>query len=483
VNRVELSEAEREQALTRFTLLRPHLEEGLSIQQLAADAGVSVRTVQRWVQSYREHGLAGLARKPRADRGHRKLPEDLVRLIEGLALRRPPPTAAAVCRQAETVARDQGWPVPSYRTVFDIVSHLSPGLVTLAHEGNKAYANTFDLIYRRTAERTNDIWQADHTLLDIWVLDQRDRPARPWLTAIMDDFSRAIAGYALNFGAPSALNSALALHQAIWRKGDPHWHVCGIPDIFYTDHGSDFTSRHLEQVAADIKMQLVFSTVGVPRGRGKIERFFETVNQLLLCQLPGYAPAGTPQPAPVLSLSDLDARVGQFIVEDYNQRLHSETGSRPQERWMNGAFIPRLPETLEELDLLLLTVPTARQVHPDGIHFQGMRYLDLTLAAYVGEAVTIRYDPRDLAEVRVFHRDRFLCRAVCAELAGETIGLKDLIRARRQRRRELRGTLLERERHVAVFIESPVQPTVEGPDHEPPTPPDGSARLKRYVDD
>jgi len=28
--------------------------------------------------------------------------------------------------------------------------------------------------------------------------------------------------------------------------------------------------------------------------------------------------------------------------------------------------------------------------------------LDLTLAAYVGEPVTVRYDPRDMAEIRVF---------------------------------------------------------------------------------
>jgi hypothetical protein len=42
--------------------------------------------------------------------------------------------------------------------------------------------------------------------------------------------------------------------------------VCGIPDKFYTDHGSDFTSRHLEQVAADLHMALVFSIAGKPRG-------------------------------------------------------------------------------------------------------------------------------------------------------------------------------------------------------------------------
>jgi putative transposase len=33
------------------------------------------------------------------------------------------------------------------------------------------------------------------------------------------------------------------------------------------------------------------------------------------------------------------------------------------------------------------------------IHVQGLLYLSLTLAAYVGEEATIRFDPRDLAEI------------------------------------------------------------------------------------
>jgi transposase InsO family protein len=31
--------------------------------------------------------------------------------------------------------------------------------------------------------------------------------------------------------------------------------VCGIPQVLYTDHGSDFTSRHIEQVCVDLKIQ------------------------------------------------------------------------------------------------------------------------------------------------------------------------------------------------------------------------------------
>ena len=95
------------------------------------------------------------------------------------------------------------------------------------------------------------------------------------------------------FEAPSALHTALALRQAIWRKSEPTWQVCGIPGILYADHGADFyLSQHLGQVCADLKIQAIFSLVGHPRGRGRIERFFNTVNQPYLRGYRGYAPAG-----------------------------------------------------------------------------------------------------------------------------------------------------------------------------------------------
>jgi putative transposase len=344
-----------------------------------------------------------------------------------------------------------------------------------------AYRETFDLLYRREASRPNDLWQADHTPLDLWVLDEHRRPARPWLTVVLDDHSRAVAGYALSLHAPSALQTALALRQAIWRKTDPHWHVCGIPDVFYTDHGSDFTSRHLEQVAADLPMTLVFSTAGVPRGRGKIERFFRTVNQLFLSALPGYTPPGAAVVPPTLTLPELDARLHRFLVEEYHGRPHSETGQAPQPRWEAGGFLPRLPESLELLDLLLLTVARPRRIHQDGIRFQGFRYLDPVLAAFVGEDVVIRYDPRDLAEVRVYHRDVFVGRAVCPELAGQTVALKDVLRARDERRRRLRNTLHERTAAVEALLAAHQPPSDHPRTRDPLAPP--APRLKRYLNE
>ena len=141
------------------------------------------------------------------------------------------------------------------------------GWTTLAHRGARAYGETFDLVHRREASRANAIWQVDHAQLDIRILLEDGSTARPWLTVVIDDYSRAVAGYYLGCEPPSSLRTALALRQGIWRKGDPHWEICGIPDTLYTDNGADFTSKHIEQVAVDLKTRLVFSTPGQPQLR------------------------------------------------------------------------------------------------------------------------------------------------------------------------------------------------------------------------
>src|SRR5436853_140528 len=54
-------------------------------------------------------------------------------------------------------------------------------------------------------------WQADHTPLDVWLLDEAGKPAKPYLTAIEDDYSRMIVEYRLSFQAATALTTALTL--------------------------------------------------------------------------------------------------------------------------------------------------------------------------------------------------------------------------------------------------------------------------------
>lgn len=456
----------------RWGLLRLNVEDEIPLTEIARTSGIGLRTLQRWKANFHAHGYAGLARDPRSDQGTRRLDHVLVKQIEDLGLAKPRASVATIHRVITKIAREQGTVPPSYSTVRNIVTALDPGLRTLALEGPTAYRDKYELAMRRRATTPNAMWQSDHTMLDILIRGTDGKPVRPWLTIVEDDYSRAVCGYAVFTGAPSAMNTALALRQAIWHKSDPQWAMCGIPDVLYVDHGTDFTSSHVARSAIDLYIRIVHSAVARPQGRGKIERFYGTINTELLPALGGHLAPGQRHPEPVLNLSQLDQAVGRFILE-YNHRTHRSIGVSPHQAWIGDGWLPRMPQNLTDLDGFLLHVARERTVQRDGIHFEGLRYLSPTLASYVGTRVAIRYDPRDISEIRVFDHDTYICTAIDEEHANTVFSLKDVQAARNARRRALRTRLNER---IPIATAVPTPPTPEpGP---PPRP-----KLRTYAED
>lgn len=471
------SEKQRQAAMIKYQVIVPYLFNEKTLTVITEETGIAKRTLQYWIRDYEQFGLKGLIRKTRSDAGKIHLEPEIIVWIEQLILKYKRNSLTSIHRIICEQCQKQGWKQPSYYQVYKVSQSLSQSLKKLAYDGQKAYGNQYDLIHRREASYPNEIWQADHTLLDILVINEKGQAERPWLTIILDDYSRAVAGYFLTFQAPSAIQTAITLHQAIWHKRNLDWPICGIPEQFYTDHGSDFTSNHLEQVAIDLKMNLIFSAVGVPRGRGKIERFFSSINQLFLQDLPGYIGNGT-KDAP-MTLKDLDEKLADFIVYNYHHRTHGTTKKTPINAWNDGGFLPNMPESLESLDLLLLHVAKPRKVHSDGIHFQGLRFIDITLAAYVGGTVVIRYDPRDLAEIRVFYEDYYLCTAICPDIAGYTVDLKDIVSARNKRKRKLNNQIIPEKSVIEDIVQSKQSQLEE--DSKLPKP--LKSNLKRYFNE
>ena len=85
-NLAELSEADRDTAMVRFRALRPHVQDGVPLAEAAQVACVPLRTMQRWVARYLDNGLAGLARRRRADAGQRRLPAAIVETIKTMGI-------------------------------------------------------------------------------------------------------------------------------------------------------------------------------------------------------------------------------------------------------------------------------------------------------------------------------------------------------------------------------------------------------------
>ena len=101
-----------------------------------------------------------------------------------------------------------------------------------------------------------------------------------------------------------------------------------------------------------------------------------------------------------------------------------------------------MPDSLEQLDLLLIEEVRSRQ-NPTAMAYisKASAILSLTLARVrrVSENVTIRYDPRDIAEIPCFsQRPMPLPSDLCRVGRRETVPFRDIIRVRNSRRKQLR---------------------------------------------
>jgi putative transposase len=150
-----LDEQRRKQAMVRFAMLRPYLEEGVPLTRAAGDAGVPVRTAERWLAplplgrpgwpstlgpTRRRHATVAFGPR-RSGRGH--------------GAETAQSSAAAIHRRVGAAAKAQGWRIPSYGTVHAIIAALDPGMVTLAQDGPAAFRDRFDLVHRHRAEAPN----------------------------------------------------------------------------------------------------------------------------------------------------------------------------------------------------------------------------------------------------------------------------------------------------------------------------------------
>lgn len=118
-----------------------------------------------------------------------------------------------------------------------------------------------------------------------------------------------------------------------------------------------------------------------------------------------------------------------------------------------------LPENERQVEGLLLYPRRRRVVHQEGIVLQGAWYMHELLAGYVGEAVMIRYDPRNLATLWVYvgeQEESFLCEASCVERGGQEVSLRAIVSERTKRRKAVGNALRER-KSVVVRYASPKQ--------------------------
>lgn len=176
----ELTDKERELAMIRYDVIAPLLEypdpPKEAWEQAAVKSNCSKKTLHRWLKRYQQHGVAGLARKRRQDKGTRRVISlEMQRLIEALYLEHGHRTFRNLHRIIKAYAEREGLPIPTYSTIRDICNVLPSTVVTMARDGERAWQDQFEPILRFESSRPNECWQMDHCQIDLLVVDDTGR--------------------------------------------------------------------------------------------------------------------------------------------------------------------------------------------------------------------------------------------------------------------------------------------------------------------
>jgi putative transposase len=160
------------------------------------------------------------------------------------------------------------------------------------------------------------------------------------------------------------------------------------------DNGSAFVDDALKRAAARLGIRIIHSTPHRPEGKGKIERFFETVRGQFLVEVgDGSRLAG---------LEELNGLFMAWVETVYHRRVHEGTGAAPLDRWLAGApFAQPSPGQLQEAFLWSVN----RQVRKTAeVSLFGNIYeVDPFLA---GRVVELVFDPFDLTHIEVRHNGK-----------------------------------------------------------------------------
>jgi putative transposase len=442
----------RLEVLQKLNIYKGTAEYRAEKMKAAEELRVSQRSLRRMIFQYREEGLEGIIRRERSDKGQEKVSEEWREFITKsyrTGNRGTRSTSAAqIANLVKSQSQEQGEKdYPSRATVYRVLKvekdkrEKTRNSRAIGWRGEKLEIVTKEGI-ELSIEYSNQVWQCDHTLADILVVSkQGELIGRPWLTTVVDTYSRCIMGIYLGLEGSSAAVTCLALRHSIMPKQyerkyelSNHWLTYGTPEYLYTDSGADFTSKHIDQIAASLGITLCLRRK--PSDGGIVERPFGTINSEFLSTLPGYTTSRLKgqrtkvEKEACMTLEDLERLLVRYIVDHYNQMPDPRIGDLSRiSRWEGGRIVQPKLIGERELDILLMRQDRRRVYRGGYIRFASLVYRGELLAGYAGESVILRYNPRDITTLLIYRQrggqDIFLTRAYAQQMDTEQLTLAE----------------------------------------------------------
>jgi transposase InsO family protein len=299
-------------------------------------------------------------------------------------------------------------PTVSSETIQKFLNRLPPALRDIREKGLTEYARQHRVVCATLeALFANHLWEIDNSPLDLAAIldgETEEEVDRLWITALIDAYSGLPLAVHVDSRTLTAYTTSIVLRDALTPREIGGVQVGGLPELLVCDRGSDFTSCHVETVAAALGIEL---RVAAPRSgdeKPHIERFFGTLNRAL-AEFPGYKPADGKSAGArhkhagrLLTVRRIKEEVERIRVA-YCQTVSEKRDGAPITRWAQSVQWRPIPDG-DVLHLLLLKSDAQRTLTREGVRFGRHTYFnDLhthhgqSWTELQGRKVIIRYHP------------------------------------------------------------------------------------------
>ena len=427
----DASRGELEKALTKYHWVEQYKASAAKQAKNVIDGNrPSTRTIRRWLAAYERakhaygNGLLGLLPRTKA-RGNQDARlsqstlEVLERSIKEDYLSIVAPTIrwayAAFVRRCEESSVDSC----SYETYRRAIREIPSEKSLTVREGWKSADRAVHPVANDASvpvhgDRPWEVAHVDHTQMDIQLVSFLDGRVlgRPWISVLIDAFSKMVLAFVLSFEGPSA-RSLMNLFRDCVRRHNR------LPSAVVSDRGAEFLGTYYETFLASYGITKIDRPPGRPRHGAPIERFFGVMNNQLTLSLPGNTKANklgrsqvkshAPESHASLSPEQLMSLIETWISDSYHQTPGRGTLQSPNNIYHEGMVAAggrsHMRVEYDEkfiLDTLLTpSAPTRSVRRGRPIRFNHLDYYSADLATLKSEKAKafVRYDPYDASYI------------------------------------------------------------------------------------
>jgi len=321
---------------------------------------------------------------------------------------------AIVC----TLCDREGLIVPSRKTFGEEIKRTtSQHAQVSARYGAKAAYALSEIVHWKLdnavpphGDRAFEIAHIDHTQMDVQLIHSvyGTPMGKPWLTILMDAYTRMVLAYVISYEKPSYRSCMLVIRECIRRHNR-------VPANIVCDKGNEFFSQYWETLLASLHVTKKTRPTAKGRFGSVIERFFGKANVEVLHQLKGNnTPLQTPRvmsgshdprKKAVWTLDELTAEFNDYLENTYSRLTHPALGVSPkvaEETSLRNSGVRNVRILNWSPILALLCLPEVkggdrRIVANRGIKLNRTYYFHpmLNVPSLANTRASVRYDPFD----------------------------------------------------------------------------------------